>query len=218
MDLGAGRTPDDDWTAGLGLLGSHNHRNALIARACLVALGVDGARDDAALATAAQGFEHLESRLRPVATVEGVLFVDDSLSTNVLPTLAAVDAFPGRRVAVVVGGQDRGIDYAPLAAGLAARPDPTLVTITASEAAGRIRAAFDAAPSAAGAPGDLAVVDCADLDAAVVAGHRWARPDGVVLLSPAAPSFDRFRDYRARAAAFVEAVTRLSTAAGPDRP
>ena len=45
------------------------------------------------------------------------MFVDDSLSTNVLPTLAALDAFPGRRVALIVGGQDRGIDYAPLAAG-----------------------------------------------------------------------------------------------------
>ncbi len=34
-----------------------------------------------------------------------------------LPTLAAVDAFPGRRVALLVGGQDRGIDYAPLGEG-----------------------------------------------------------------------------------------------------
>ena len=67
--------------------------------------------------------------------MDGVLFVDDSLSTNVLPTLAAVDAFPGRRVAVIVGGQDRGIDYGPLAEGLAARPAPTLVAVTASEAA-----------------------------------------------------------------------------------
>src|SRR5918997_1339912 len=201
----------DDWSAGLGLLGAHNHRNALIARACLVALGIDGARDDGALAAAAEGFEHLESRLRPVDTVDGVLFVDDSLSTNVLPTLAAVDAFPGRRVAVIVGGQDRGIDYVPLAAGLAARGAPTLVAITESEAAGRIRAAFDAVSA-----GDhLAVVDCADLDVAARAGHDWARPDGVVLLSPAAPSFDRFRDYRERAAAFVAAVDRLGAA--PDR-
>ena len=204
----------DDWTAGLGLLGAHNRRNARIARACLVALGVDGARDDAAVAAAAEGFEHLDSRLRPVDTVDGVLFVDDSLSTNVLPTLAAVDAFPGRRAAVIVGGQDRGIDYGPLAAGLAARTDPTLVAITDSEAAGRIRAAFDAVA----APDTLVVVDCSDLGAAVEQGHRWAHPDGVVLLSPAAPSFDRFRDYRARAVAFVDAVARLTSAAEPDRP
>jgi UDP-N-acetylmuramoylalanine--D-glutamate ligase len=196
---------DDDaanWTTGLGLLGAHNHRNALIARACLVALGIEGAADDAVVAGAAAGFELLESRLRPVGTVGGVLFVDDSLSTNVLPTLAAVDAFPGRRVAVIVGGQDRGIDYTPLAEGLASRPAPTLVAVTDSEVAPRIRAAF------AGTPFGPAVEVAAfnDLDSATAAGFAWARPDGVVLLSPAAPSFDRYRDYRARAAAFVAAM------------
>ena len=44
-----------------------------------------------------------------------------------LPTLAALDAFPGRRVALIVGGQDRSIDYAPLAAGVRGRTAPTLV-------------------------------------------------------------------------------------------
>ena len=197
-------TPPADWTAGLGLLGSHNHRNALIARSCLVALGIEEASDDAAMAEAAGGFEHLESRLRPVGTVDGVLFVDDSLSTNVLPTLAAVEAFPRRRVAVIVGGQDRGIDYAPLAAGLAARPAPTLVAVTASEAGPRIEAALAQVTDT-----DVEVLGCDDLAAATQRGFAWARPDGVVLLSPAAPSFDRFRDYRARAAAFRAAVDEI---------
>ena len=207
----AADAPSADWTAELGLLGGHNRRNALIARACLVAMGAAGADDDAAVARAARGFEHLESRLRPVATVDGVLFVDDSLSTNVLPTLAAVDAFPGRRVAVIVGGQDRGIDYGALATGLTARTTPTLVIVTASEAAPRIHAALD---EAAGRSGPLEVVGCDELDEATGRGFGWARPDGVVLLSPAAPSFDRFRDYRERAAAFVAAVERLGGARG----
>ncbi|HET6951662.1 MAG TPA: UDP-N-acetylmuramoyl-L-alanine--D-glutamate ligase [Acidimicrobiales bacterium] len=196
-------TADPGWTAPLGLLGAHNHRNALIARACLVALGVPGATDDATMAEAAAGFEHLESRLCPVATVDGVLFVDDGLSTNVLPALAAVDAFPDRRVAAIVGGQDRGIDYAPLAAGLAARRAPTVALVLDSAAGARIVDAF-----ARVAP-QVEVAACPDLPAAVAAGHRWARPDGVVLLSPAAPSFDRYRDYRARSAAFAAAVAAL---------
>jgi UDP-N-acetylmuramoylalanine--D-glutamate ligase len=138
-----------------------------------------------------------------VGELDGVLFVDDSLSTNVLPTLAAVDAFPGRRVAVLVGGQDRGIDYVPLAEGLAARPDPTLAVVIGSEVAPRLRAALDAAA------GTVGVAEGEDLDAATRTAYEWARPDGVVLLSPAAPSFDRYRDYRARAAAFNAALTRL---------
>ncbi|HEY4627148.1 MAG TPA: Mur ligase family protein, partial [Blastococcus sp.] len=102
---------DAGWASGLGLLGGHNVRNALVARAALVALGVPGADDDARIAEAAQGFAGLGSRLNKVGHVDGVDFVDDGLSTNVLPTLAAVDAFPGRRVALLVGGHDRGIDY-----------------------------------------------------------------------------------------------------------
>ena len=195
--------PDADWMAPLGLLGRHNRRNALIARRCLAALGVSGASDDKTLRAAASGYQGLPSRLAPIGTVAGVTFVDDSLSTNVLPTLAALDAFPGRRIALIVGGHDRGIDYAPLAAGVLARDAPTLV-LTLPDSGPRIRAAIK--QSAA----DTEVTDCPGLDEAVAAGFRWARPDGVVLLSPAAPSFGRFRDYRDRSEAFASAVRAIS--------
>ena len=56
-----------------------------------------GAATTTALRAAAAGFVPLASRLQVIGTVGGVTFVDDSLSTNVLPTLAAMDAFPGRR-------------------------------------------------------------------------------------------------------------------------
>ncbi len=195
--------PDADWMAPLGLLGRHNRRNALIARRCLAALGVPGASDDKTLRVAAAGYQGLPSRLAPIGTVAGVTFVDDSLSTNVLPTLAALDAFPGRRIALIVGGHDRGIDYAPLAAGVLARDAPTLV-LTLPDSGPRIRAAIE--KTAAG----IEVTDCPGLDEAVAAGFRWARPDGVVLLSPAAPSFGRFRDYRDRSEAFAHAVRAIS--------
>ncbi|HUZ24164.1 MAG TPA: UDP-N-acetylmuramoyl-L-alanine--D-glutamate ligase [Streptosporangiaceae bacterium] len=197
--------PEADWMAPLRLLGTHNRRNALIARACLAALGVPQASDDAALRDAAADFEHLASRLQPIGTVDGVTFVDDSLSTNVLPTLAAMDAFPGRRVALIVGGHDRGIDYVPLAAGLAGRPAPTLV-LTLPDSGPRIQAAIDAAGD-----GKPEVTACADLDAAVQAGFAWARPDGIVLLSPAAPSFGVFRNYRDRGEAFARAMRACET-------
>ncbi len=190
-----------DWMEPLGLPGRHNRRNALIARRCLTALGVPGAGDDARLREAAAGYQALPSRLTPVGTVGGVTFVDDSLSTNVLPTLAALDAFPGRRIALIVGGQDRGIDYAPLAAGVLARPAPTYV-LTLPDSGPRIRAQLESG-------GFAGVRDCRDLDDAVAAGFGWARPEGVVLLSPAAPSFGRFRDYRDRAEAFARAVRAL---------
>jgi UDP-N-acetylmuramoyl-L-alanine---L-glutamate ligase len=195
--------PGADWMAPLGLLGRHNRRNALITRRCLAALGVPGARDEDALRAAAVGYQHLPSRLAPIGTIAGVTFVDDSLSTNVLPTLAALDAFPDRRIALIVGGHDRGIDYAPLAAGVLARDAPTYV-LTLPDSGPRIRAELERA-----APG-ISVTDCPGLDEAVAEAFRWARPDGVVLLSPAAPSFGQFRDYRDRSEAFASAVHALS--------
>ncbi len=196
-----------DWMEPLGLPGRHNRRNALIARRCLIALGLPGAGDDGRLRAAAAGYQPLPSRLTPVGAVAGVSFVDDSLSTNVLPTLAALDAFPGRRIALIVGGHDRGIDYAPLAAGVLARGAPTRV-LTLPDSGPRIRALIEAAvvPPASGFAG---VSDCPDLDAAVTSGFGWAKPDGVVLLSPAAPSFGVFKDYRDRGDAFARAVRAL---------
>jgi UDP-N-acetylmuramoyl-L-alanine---L-glutamate ligase len=223
--------PAADWMAPLGLPGRHNRRNALIARRCLVALGLTepGAADDSRLRAAAAGYQPLPSRLTTVSVTGGVTFVDDSLSTNVLPTLAALDAFPGRRIALIVGGHDRGIDYAPLAAALLARDAPTRV-LTLPDSGPRIRAQIEAAaPPSAASPaqhhetGDsgrssaldpefhafAGVTDCPDLAAAVAAGFRWAQPDGVVLLSPAAPSFGVFKDYRDRGEAFARAVRAL---------
>jgi UDP-N-acetylmuramoylalanine--D-glutamate ligase len=196
--------PGADWMAPLGLLGEHNRRNALIARRCLLSLGIAAAGDEAALREAAAGYPGLPSRLTDIGTIDGVTFVDDSLSTNVLPTLAALDAFPGRRVALIVGGHDRGIDYAPLADGVVAREAPTLV-LTLPDSGPRIRAAIESAAGSAAAA-LAAVTDCPDLDAAVAAGFDWARPDGIVLLSPAAPSFGQFRDYRDRGDAFAAAM------------
>ena len=202
--------PEAGWLAHLGLLGEHNRRNALIAQACLVALGIPDAGDDEALARAAEGLPPLEGRLRPVGSVGEVLFVDDSLSTNVLPTLAALDAFPGRRIALLLGGADRGIDYGPLADGLAGRPWPTLVLITDSESGPGMTAVLHDRPLGP----HVEVRSGGDVTEAAMAGWSWARPDGVVLLSPAAPSFDRYADYRAKGATFAAAIEACHRTAG----
>ncbi len=141
-----------------------------------------------------------------------MLFVDDSLSTNVLPTLAALDAFPGRRIALLLGGTDRGIDYGPLADGLAGRPWPTLVLVTDSETGPGMTEILNARPLGP----HVEVRSAGDVTEAARAGWSWARPDGVVLLSPAAPSFDRYADYRAKGAAFAAAVEACRRTAGID--
>ena len=210
----AGPTPA--WVRTLGLLGAHNVTNALIARACMVALGVPGADDDARLEAAAGGFGGLPARLATIGTVDGVRFVDDGLSTNVLPTVAALDAFAEARVALIVGGFDRGIDYTPLATALATRRQPTLV-LTVPDVGARIGAAITAGTAGGAAAGrrlaEVEIVACADEDDATRRGWAWARPSGVVLLSPAAPSYGRYRDYTQRSAVFAAAMDRCRSRA-----
>src|SRR5580700_9249592 len=109
------------WADELGLRGKHNARNATLAHQILLALGIPGADDRQLLRRAATGFAGLPSRCRSVGTVGPVEFVDDSLSTNVLPTEAALDAFDQSAVALLVGGHDRGVDYTPLGQAVARR-------------------------------------------------------------------------------------------------
>ena len=171
----------------------------------LEGLGVPGASDTDRLADAARHFAGLPSRCRSLGSVGAVEFVDDGLSTNVLPAQAALDAFGDRPVALLVGGHDRGLDYAPLGRTIARRQSPTLV-VTMPDNGPRIGQEVRGATG-----GRVEVIDAASLDAAVAAAVEWAPAGGVVLLSPAAPSFGRFGDYRERSAAFATAAGRYGT-------
>ncbi len=204
--IDADRADEVPWFGALGLPGRHNLRNAVMARAVLLALGIEEAADDRLMARAAEGFTGLPSRCHSLGRVAGVEFVDDSLSTNVLPAQVALEAYGDRPVALLVGGHDRGLDYTPLGHVVARRRHPTLV-VTLPDNGPRIGQAIRSVT------GDqFEVVAAADLDQAVAAAFTWAEsggPDAVVLLSPAAPSFGRFTDYRARGRSFSDAAARL---------
>jgi UDP-N-acetylmuramoyl-L-alanine---L-glutamate ligase len=92
-----------------------------------------------------------------------------------------------------------------LGATIARRTAPTLV-VTMPDNGPRIGQAIRDS-----ADGRVEVRDATGLDAAVETAFDWAPPGGVVLLSPAAPSFGRFGDYRERAAAFAAAASRCGT-------
>ncbi|MEQ1786232.1 MAG: Mur ligase family protein, partial [Acidimicrobiales bacterium] len=196
-------TPADAaWAQGLGLRGGHNLTNAAIAAACLEEMGVDGAADPERLAAAAEGYVTLPHRLETIAVIDGVEYVDDSLSTNVLPTIAAAEVFEGQPLALLVGGFERDIDYEPLARFVAARPAATRV-FTLPQNGDRIRRAVEEAG------GDA--VACANLPEAVHLAAAWAPDGGVVLLSPAAASFGQYVNYLARSEEFRVEVGKVAT-------
>lgn len=175
--------------ADLPLPGSHNALNLCAALAALEVAGIEPP-----LPGALAGFDSLPHRLQACGEWDGITWVDDSISTTPESTLAALDAFGGRDVVLLAGGQDRGQDYALLGSGLARRGGAIVGMPTTGERA------VDAA-RAAGVRAERALL-AADLADAVTLARGIARPGSVVLLSPAAPSYDRFRNFEERGEKF----------------
>lgn len=179
----------------LRIRGRHNAANALAALALATAIGcplapmLHGLRDYA-------GEPH---RVQFVGRVNHIDAYDDSKGTNVGATVAALnglgaDIAPGKLV-VILGGDGKGQDFAPLAAPVA-RHARALALI------GRDSALIAAALEATGVP----QARHATLEAATEWCFDQAQPGDAVLLSPACASLDMFRNYAHRAEVFVAAV------------
>jgi UDP-N-acetylmuramoylalanine--D-glutamate ligase len=178
--------------AEIRLRGAHNRLNAMAAAAVCLARGVDADAVRDGLRT----FAGVEHRLEEVATLDGVLYVNDSKATNVDSTLVALASFD-RPVHVVLGGRGKGQDFAPLRAPLAAR-------------AAAVYLIGEAAPALRDVLGDAAR-ECGDLERALAAARAAARPGEVVLLSPACASFDQYEDFEARGRHFKELVGQMGS-------
>jgi UDP-N-acetylmuramoylalanine--D-glutamate ligase len=188
--------PVDD----LRIRGAHNLDNALAATAAALAgsrVGdPPGAVTPAAVAQALRGFPGVEHRLEEVATVDGVLYVNDSKATNPAAALRGLRAFDGG-VHAILGGSLKGGGFTALRDEVAARCRACYLV---GEAAGELAADLEgAAPMRRSGTLEQAVADAA----------ASAEPGDVVLLSPACASFDAFADYERRGARFKQLVAAL---------
>ncbi len=190
--------PDGTVLAGsdLPLRGPHNVLNLCAALAAIDAADLPRPR----LPEALTGVVSLPHRLQTVLDRDGVEWVDDSISTTPESSLAAIAAFPERPVVLIAGGHDRDQDYAELGRTVAER-DVTLVVlpVTGSRLA---RAAAEA-----GLTHDQ-IVEADAMEDAVEAARRRATPGAVVLLSPAAPSFNSYRNFEERGDHFASLAGR----------
>jgi UDP-N-acetylmuramoylalanine--D-glutamate ligase len=185
----------------LRIRGRHNALNALAALALARALGCPLAP----LLHALREYEGEPHRVSLVTRIGDVEYYDDSKGTNVGATVAALTGLgaEGKRLLVILGGDGKGQDFAPLAAPLAAHARAVALI---GRDADRIAAVLADAP--------YPVERFAALEDAVRALARRARPGDAVLLSPACASLDMFRDYAHRAEVFVAAVQELAAQAG----
>ena len=176
----------------LPIHGAHNVANALAASALARSLGIS----IESLRTGLHTFKGLPHRLELVATRGGVDWYDDSKGTNVGATVAALKGL-GRKAVLILGGEGKGQDFAPLRAPV-------------KEFATRVLLIGRDAPSIEKALAGLPTERCASLEQAVLRAAEVSNPGEAVLLSPACASFDMFRDYKHRGGAFADAVRRLA--------
>ncbi|WP_425099115.1 UDP-N-acetylmuramoyl-L-alanine--D-glutamate ligase [Tropicibacter sp. S64] len=169
-----------------GLPGAHNHQNACAAYAACRALGLGPREIEAGL----HSFKGLPHRSQTIAEAKGVRYVNDSKATNVDSALKALQAF--RNIRWICGGlmKEGGL------AGLA----PGLPNVTKAYVIGREAQTF-----ALGLPGVEAEI-CTTMDRAVAAAMAEAQPGDIVLLAPAAASFDQYDNFEKRGDDFAEHV------------
>lgn len=209
-DTGPGALDDDELHVqrlmpadALRIRGRHNAANALAALALAGAIGrplapmLHGLRDYA-------GEPH---RVEFLAVVGGIEAYDDSKGTNVGATVAALDGLGAdkapSKLAVILGGDGKGQDFAPLAA-------PVMRHARAVALIGRDAAAI----ADMLVPTGVALERHATLEAATRWAYGQCRPGDALLLSPACASLDMFRNYAHRAEVFAATVRELAEERG----
>lgn len=176
------------------LPGAHSVENVLAASIAARAMGVEVET----IAQAVRNFDGVAHRMERVAEINGVLYINNSMCTNVAAAVRSLEAME-RPTIVIAGGADKGLDFAPLAPALRAKAKH-LVLLGA--AAAKMETTFRA-----GGYTDISRADT--LQDAITQARARAVPGDAVLLAPACASFDMFTDFEARGVAFRDAVRAL---------
>jgi len=180
----------------LRIRGRHNALNALasLALACSTGEGL------ASMLFGLREYNGEPHRVEPVTVLQGVEYFDDSKGTNVGATVAAIQGLGAeRRLVVILGGDGKGQDFAPLL-------NPVRQHARAVVLIGRDAPALRTALHDSGVP----LHDAASLPEAVNLCQQLAQSGDAVLLSPACASLDMFNNYAHRAEVFVAAVEALA--------
>lgn len=176
-----------------GLPGRHNLHNTVAALSVANAVGVD-LREAAG---AVSEFKSLPHRLQSLGQLAGVTYVNDSIATTPVATLAALEALQGQAIILIVGGMDRGIDWSCHADAFLEWPPAAVIGLPANgpQIISVLRQAGFSPPRG--------YHEAVDLPAAMAKVRELVIDGDTVLLSPGAPSFPQFIDFRDRGQAFA---------------
>lgn len=179
--------------ADLALHGLHNVYNSLAAglSACLLNVGSDAIR------SALADFRGVEHRLEPVATIDGVEWINDSKATNVDSCWYALESMT-RPTVLILGGKDKGNDYSEILPLVKSK-------VKAIVAMGKDNAKIVDFFTAVG----ISITDTHSIGDAIAACRALAGEGDTVLLSPCCASFDLFSSYEDRGRQFKALVNAL---------
>ncbi len=172
-----------------GLPGAHNHQNACAAYAACRSLAVAPKLIEQAF----HSFAGLPHRSQMVGERGGVRFVNDSKATNVDSAAKALQAFA--RIRWIAGGMGKDGGIAALKPHLGSVAKAYLIGHSARDFALQL--------------GETPYQICETMARAVSAAAAEADPGDVVLLAPAAASFDQYPDFEKRGEDFMDCVARV---------
>ena len=178
--------------AEIGIVGSHNWQNAMAASLAALLMG----QQPEIIAERLRAFKGVAHRMEPVATIDGVLYVNDSKGTNPDSTEKALGSYGERPIVLIAGGRNKGSDMAVLVPLMRAHCRGVVLV---GEATGDFIDAF--------ARTGYTDYVCADsFEDAVTKAREMAQSGDVVLLSPACASWDMFDNFEQRGDLFKELV------------
>ena len=180
----------------LTVIGPHNEANACAAAALAALAGID----TASISEGLRRYRPLEHRMERCGEVHGVVCINDSKATNVAAAAAALSGFDSG-VWLILGGRDKGADFAQLLPLIRERVERVLLIGEAAETIGAALA-------------EVAPETCKTMQDAVARALQQAGAGDTLLLSPACTSFDQYASFEQRGAHFKTLVGSRSATNG----
>jgi UDP-N-acetylmuramoylalanine--D-glutamate ligase len=177
------------------LFGKHNLENI----AAAVAVGKIYNVPEEKMRMAVKNFKGLPHRLQKVLEKDGITYIEDSISTNEDSTIAAIKAFR-KPLILIVGGSSKGLEYEKLGEAIKSARNLKAVVVIGEEAPKILK-------NIEGYAGKI-FTDAKNMQEIVEQAKNVATEGDIVLLSPAAASFDMFKNYKDRAEQFVQEISK----------
>ncbi len=179
------------------LIGEHNLENIAVAWKVGEYLGVSKEVAIQAFKT----FKPLPHRLQSLGMHHGIEWIDDAISTTPESTIAALRALGDRVKTIILGGQDRGLEFTSLASEMIDHSNIETVILFPGTGP-RIKEALEAVKGSK----PISFFDAETMEAAVKFAKEHTPKDSVCLLSTASPSYNMFKNFEEKGDVFAEWV------------